>query len=1153
MPLEDPGVLTPEYPADGACLNRFLNVFADARSSETAMRGELRLEALGRLELAVDGRPVDGLAAKAQALLIYLAIVRGAHSRSALAGLLWSDMPEETARANLRLTLTKLRKAVPDQLAVTRESVALSPDVAVRVDALDLCQVADQEDPGELRAALDLYRGDFLRDLSVPGAALFEEWAAAKRADYRSRALAAMDRLLRQARDAEDLGLGVEVARRVLEIEPWREEAHRSLIWFLARAGQRTAALDQYETCRRVLAEELGVEPAAATVALRDEVARGGEEPRVRPPAAAQPPQPLTSLIGREGVLATLGALLDDPACRLLTLVGPGGIGKTRLAVELRERRGPRYREGAVFASFVGTVAARPSEAQDLVVSNLAAALGISLAARRDPLDLLADHLAGREQLVVLDNVEQLREGTVVLAELLRRAPGLQLLATSRRTVGLGAERVFEVPALGFPAGAESQDLERFDAVRLFVERARLVRPGFRLTDRRAVARICAVSGGIPLAVELAARWVRSTTPEAIAERLVGDLDLLATSAPDVEPRHRSLRSIMDWSWGLLGAEERQVLARLSVFRGGFDLAAAAAVAAAGLPVLAGLVDHSLLQADHDGRYGLHELLREYAAEHLSGDEAADAQRRHAEHYAAALRDGHPDLDVEAENLRAATEWVLGHAGVDALDDHLDHLWPHLQSTGRYREAQAILSTALGRADVGALERGRWHRLAAEAHLQLGEAAPSRDQLGLALAVLGHPLPASTPAWAARLAVSRARQALHRVRPAAFRSRSQAQQLRAAEAAHSLAELAEVFYILEEPLSLFTACFWGLNQAERSGRADLIARNRASLGLALEGDGKHRAAARAARAATAEALRVDDPVTLCLASVTAGLTWIGVAEWAAADAACARGLDAVQRIGIHRAADQLVLLQGVAAYLTGRRAEATDAGRRGADSGRRRGDPIPHLWGLLLGIESALRFEPADQRDLAPLLDEARGLLPRGIARIDRARFDTAVARLQLEAGDHTQAWRSVRTAAELVGTAPTYAQYTLEGHAGVLEVCLALREGDSEVPEPTALRTITATAARNLQAFARAFPIARPRSLTCAGWSHWLDGRHAAAIDAWVRAAREADRLAMPYELARAHHELGRHLPPGQRSPLGMDRSEHLTRAEHLFPSITS
>ena len=608
------------------------------------MEQDLRVRVLGGAELAVSGRPLVELAsAKAAALLVYLAVTGTGHSRSALAGLLWSDLPEATARANLRLVLTKLRRVLPDHLEVTRQAVALASGQDVWVDAVEVARVAAGErDGGELLAAVRLCRGEFLEGFEVPGAPLFDEWLVGRRAAVRADMLAVMDRAVQLARDRGDRATGVEVARRMLELEPLHEEAHRALMWFLATGGRRSAALAQYETCRYVLGEELGVEPSAATVALRDEIADAGgftelggqpltiasrrdlEEPRPLERDAGAPaaereaavtvaapdlPRPLTTLVGRERELARLGELLDDPACRLVTLVGPGGIGKTRLAVEAAASREERHRDGTVFVSFVGTSLSRPEEAADLVVAGLARALGVSLAVPRDPLELLADHLAGRELLLVLDNLEQLRDAAGVVAELLGRAPGMQVLVTSRRRLGLGVEWLVEVPGLAYPPAEAGMEAVDYEAVQLFEERARLLRPGFLAADAEGAGRVCRLVAGVPLAIELAARWVRSASPAAIADRLAGGLDLLETSSPDVERRHRSLRAVIDWSWQLLTDDERRVLARLSVLRGGFDLDAAAAVAGAGLPLLAGLVDQSLVAVGTDSRYSMHELL----------------------------------------------------------------------------------------------------------------------------------------------------------------------------------------------------------------------------------------------------------------------------------------------------------------------------------------------------------------------------------------------------------------------------------------------------------------------------------------------------------------------------------------------------------------
>ncbi|HEX5878360.1 MAG TPA: BTAD domain-containing putative transcriptional regulator [Actinomycetota bacterium] len=1135
------------------------------------MEQRLRVRVLGATELAVDGRPVAGLAsAKATALLVHLAVTGTARSRSALAGLLWSDLPEETARANLRLALTKLRRALPEQLLVTRQSVALDPARPVWVDAVEVARLAAVRPEGEeLLAGARLCRGELLAGFEVQGAELFDEWVLGRRAAARADQLALLERAVEDARERRDTAAGVEVARRMLELEPLHEEAHRALMWFLATGGQRGAALAQFETCRYLLREELGEEPSAAAVALRDQIAQAGGFADLGPaPAgagaaaagAAAAPRPLTSLIGREEDLARLHALLDDPACRLVTLVGPGGIGKTRLALEAGATRRGRYRDGVLTVSFVGTSPARPEEAADLVVTNLAAALGVSLAVPRDPAELLADHLAGQELLLILDNLEQLRDAAGVLAELLTRAPGVQMLGTSRRRLGLGAEWLVEVSGLPYPPAGAEADAAGYAAVQLFEERARLLRSGFRpAADLAGVARVCRLVAGVPLAIELASRWVRSASPAAIADRLAAGGELLETTAPDVEPRHRSIRSVIDWSWELLGASERQALARLSVLRGGFDLDAAAAVAGAGLPLLAGLVDHSLVEAEEDGRYGMHELLRQDAAQRLAADPADEheVRRRHAAWFSGLLPDpdrppaAAVDLDADVENLRAATDWLVTNADPAELDRHLERLWQQYRRKGWFREAQAVFAAALRRGEVPAPLRAHWHRLLAAAHMELGEMGPAREHFERALALLGNRLPTSTLGWSEMLGSQVLRWPLRRLRPGSPVERHRDRRERAAESAAVCYQLQEACWMLEDQAPLIPMALWALDLSERAGRADLMMMNQAGLGNSLTAGGLHRLARRQVRAAAAAAGRTTDPMAVTWTQVVASLHWIGVGDWAALDAGLPRALEVGRAAGLHRMVDQLLLLGGVSRYLTGRFEEAAAMSDEALAAGRDRRDPQVQLWSLLVLAESRLRTDPGDPA-LTGIVEEAEPLLAGGVPTIDAVRFHVAAARLRLAGGRTADAWRSIRAAAALGGPERSFHPYTIEAHAGVPEVCRALLEQD-EPPgaDPAELRATATAGLRRLHRYGRAFPMARPRGLLDAGSWHRLEGRPRQAARSWARAVQAAERLAMPYELARAHLELGRQLAGTERSPLGLDRSGHLERAAAGFAAL--
>jgi predicted ATPase len=979
----------------------------------------------------------------------------------------------------------------------------------------------------------------------------------------------------------------------MLELEPLQEEAHRALMWFLATGGRRSAALAQYETCRYVLREELGIEPSKATTALRDEIAGAGgftklgarrpsaagrrdqDEARLTERDAGAPaaereaavavaapelPRPLTTLVGRARELARLRELLDDPTCRLVTLVGPGGIGKTRLALEVAAARKDRHRDGTVFVSFVGAGPARPEEAADLVLVNLARALGVSLAVPRDPLELLCDALAGRELLLVLDNLEQLRHAVGVLAELLGRAPGVQVLVTSRRRLGLGVEWLVEVPGLPYPPAGAGVEAAGYEAVQLFQQRARLLRPGSLATDAEGMGRVCRLVAGVPLAIELAARWVRSATPAVIADRLAGGLDLLETSSPDVERRHQSLRSVIDWSWQLLTDDERRLLARLSVLRGGFDLDAAAAVAGATLSLLAGLVDQSLVTVGEDARYNMHELLRQYAAGRLAADPADEqaTRERHAQHYAALLPDpaeatagDEGNLDAEVENLRAATDWLIGHADPARLDSHLVRLCALYRHWGWFRETQAILTAALERDGGPVLERARWHRLLGEACIQLGEADPARAHAERTLALLASPMPASTLGWLDVLATQALQRRLRRLRPGGVLERHEERRIRAEERAVTGWPMCEACWVLEDRAALLPMALFALNQAERAGRLDLTANSQAIVGTAASAAGLRRFARRQVRAAVDAPDQASDPFIISWTQVLVGMYWLGVGDWTTLDASAPKALAAGAAARLHRPANLVVLISAICRYLTGRFGEAVAMATQARAAGRERHDPIVHLWGLLVVLESRLRVDPGDPA-IAAWLEEAEQLTSQQVARIDIVRAQVAAARFHLAGRRPVDAWRATRTAADLAGPQPSFTSYTLEAHAGIPEVCLALLErGEPSGVDPAALRATAAAGLRRLRRYARSFPMARPRALACLGWSHWLHGRQSAARRAWTRAIGEAERLAMPWELANAHHQLGRHLAAGERSPLGLDRAGHLGRARSTFEEL--
>lgn len=400
----------------------------------------------------------------------------------------------------------------------------------------------------------------------------------------------------------------------------------------------------------------------------------------VKGPPKTNLPVPINPLVGREHELAVILQQIQDPQCRLLTLTGPGGTGKTRLALEAAYRLQGDFEEGAFFIPLVGITDAR------YIVPATINAIGLELVGSNDPKRQVLNYLREKETLLVFDNLEHLLDegsddaGITFLGELVQEISRVKIITTSRQKLELSSEWVFDIEGLPVPRASQINDLEGNSAAALFLQRAHQADMAFSLSEKEwpAVMRICQLVEGLPLGIELAAAWVRTLSCLEIAEELEKGLDTLSVHTRDLPERHRSLQATMDYSWKLLAFEERQVLARLTVFKGSFDRQAAEKVADAPLSVLYALVDKSLLRRLETGRYELHELIRQYAHEQLSRLGAlVEACDRHLDHYiqfvleAKAKLTG-PDqifwldrLEEENDNLRAALEWSLRSANPD--------------------------------------------------------------------------------------------------------------------------------------------------------------------------------------------------------------------------------------------------------------------------------------------------------------------------------------------------------------------------------------------------------------------------------------------------------------------------------------------------------
>lgn len=644
---------------------------------------------------------------KAIGLLAYLLIEsEHAHSREFLLGLLWPDLPTAAAQNNLRVTWAQLQKALgtnasdaQPHLIGERLSLRFNPlsdhelDVTRFRTLIEACHLhphPDQQDCSEcstwLSEALDLVRGDLLDEFSLANSLQFDEWLLTQRQHFRGQVTAALEQLASFQERAGKLAEAERTIRRLLEYDPLSESAYRQLMRVLAQADQRSAALDVYEACRRALAAELGLAPSIETVALAEQIrALAPFEPRSTQTTL---PRVLTRFFGRQQESTRLVDLLSRRTVRLVTLTGPGGVGKTRLATEVAQRM------AGVFARDICLVELAGVTDGSAVDDAVAAALGLPTNTGRSSTSAIVDYLRDKTLLLVLDNCEHVvRACARLVQELYHDAARLTVLATSRIPLHLAEEHVVRLEPLATPVidGTERltvADSMSFDAVRLFTDRAAQSLLPFELTDANVlvVARICRQLDGIPLAIEIAAAQIRALPAEAIAKRLSQRFAWLNRQTAETISRQRTLYTLIDWSYELLSDQASGVFRRLAVFVGGWTLEAAEAVSAPDTPcaeVLAELVDHSLVVFGADAerrRYSMHETIRQFAEGELhSSDQEADALERHARYYAELVSQAAEKRDTQTflyrlqavkddhDNLRRAFEWLLAHDRERAL------------------------------------------------------------------------------------------------------------------------------------------------------------------------------------------------------------------------------------------------------------------------------------------------------------------------------------------------------------------------------------------------------------------------------------------------------------------------------------------------------
>ena len=644
---------------------------------------------LGPLTAAVDGTPIELGGQKRRALLAALLLKADeVVTRDDLIDALWGEDPPDTARNTLQVYVSQLRKLLPEGLLETTPAgyrLAIDPGAVDLFEFERLTQagrsaltIGDAAGAAEtLRRALDLWRGS-PTDLPQLEALRLEEL----------RLTALEDRTDAELALGRHVQLVGELERLVAE-QPLRERVRGQLMLALYRSGRQADALAVYQRARRTLVEELGIEPGESLRKLERAILEQDPALNVHPAATARRiPTPPTPLLGRERELDALADLVRSSTTRLLTLTGIGGIGKTRLALELVRRLAPEFQHGACVATLANV--------RDPAHVTRAILEALELPETASPPDeQLAAGLRDSELLLLVDNFEQVLPAAAGIARLLDATPKLKIVVTSRAPLRIAAEREYAVPPLADEEAAE-----------LFISRAQAANASFDLSEQNAaaVAELCARLEGLPLAIELAAARTKLLSPSTLLTRLTNRLALLTGGRRDAPQHQQTLRMTFDWSYDLLEPDAQQLFARLGVFSGGWTLGAAEEICDATLEELGTLVDESLVRRREE-RFSMLEIVREYARERLGDD--ADLRRRHLAYFVALAREAEPELtdgdqptwftriEDELHNIREALSFALETGDASAALQLVVGIRRFWQIHGHLAEGRDALAAAL--------------------------------------------------------------------------------------------------------------------------------------------------------------------------------------------------------------------------------------------------------------------------------------------------------------------------------------------------------------------------------------------------------------------------------------------------------------------------
>ncbi len=705
---------------------------------------KLQVIALGGLSFLLEDEVISSFASrKAEALLIYLIISeKDVLNREELASLFWEESSASEALLNLRVVLASLKKVLGDFITITRRNVNFNFDTDFFCDTLALRSglskiigesnqknLISLKDARKIIDVVDFYRGDFLQGFYIKNAPSFEDWVMYQRDCLKNDVVNALHLAINSFIENQLFSEAVQHTLRLLILDPFSELSYRKLMRSYALSGQIDSALESYGKCKKMLSEEIGVEPEGETNNLFEQI-KSGKLPRaienqtiyqLELPIPHNLPKLNNILVGRKNEIESISDHLNNPSSRLITIVGQGGIGKTRLAIEIAYKNLRSFKDGVWFIPCTNVMSS------DLLMPNISNALGITIKDNQDVDSQVIEWLDDKQTLLILDNFEDLTEATPLISYVIENSKNIRFLITSREALNIKSEIVVILDGLDFPEIYPSplsiiekpqyqtkvayKEIQKSASVQLFINRIRKSNKKYSPTKQELleIGYLCLILGGIPLGTELAASGLKEKRPNEIIELIKTNISNLSTDRPDIPERQRNLHAIFEAFWKQLSNEEKSILRRLSVFRGVVTNDSAKAVAGASPFLLSGLVARGLLHRTEPRGYRAHSIHRQFASEELKKNvkEWKKANQDHRDFFfsllkknALELRDTPQrriidEIETELNNIRAAINYTINDKDEAKALDFCEMLMPFWKIRGYFEEGYYWLDKTL--------------------------------------------------------------------------------------------------------------------------------------------------------------------------------------------------------------------------------------------------------------------------------------------------------------------------------------------------------------------------------------------------------------------------------------------------------------------------